>query len=175
MFDEYEIPVSTRKARTRSRWERSSLCGGIDWKNQDFDCVHCRGYVSTQYILAGVHNRNHCPYCLWSRHMDWIQAGDRLSACKAGMQPVGLTLKRQAKKYAAVGQGELMLVHQCIDCGQFSINRIAADDDAEGILKIFEASQRLSHEVLGRLNQKGIQILTEGQRQLVTMRLFGQN
>jgi hypothetical protein len=46
-----------------------------------------------------VRNRNHCPYCLWSRCLDLFRAGDRLSACKAPMQPVGLALKHTRKKY----------------------------------------------------------------------------
>ena len=58
--------------------------------NADFRCQHCGAYVSASRVLSGVSNRNHCPYCLWSRHLDLFEAGDRLAACKAPMRPVGL-------------------------------------------------------------------------------------
>jgi hypothetical protein len=81
-------------------------------------------------FFSGVQHRNHCPYCLWSRHLDHEKAGDRLSACKAGMRPIGLTYKRTRKKYGDQ-RGEMMLVHLCLDCGKVSLNRVAADDDSE--------------------------------------------
>ena len=174
MFDEYELPVATRKTRRRSQWDRSSLCGGADWKNQDFKCVHCRGYVSTHISLAGVHNRNHCPSCLWSRHMDLVQAGDRLSACKAGMRPVGLTLKISQKKYVFGQSGELMLVHRCTDCENVSINRIAADDDAECILAVFEESLHLPEMQMRHIEDIGIRVLQADDLWIVQARLFGQ-
>ena len=100
--------------------------------NTDFKCRHCGSYISTARPLAGVGNRNHCPYCLWSRHLDLFEAGDRLAACKAPMRPVGLTLKNSRNKYARAASGELMLVHLCTDCSKISINRIAADDHSGG-------------------------------------------
>ena len=84
--------------------------------NSDFTCVHCGNYVSAGQMLAGVQNRNHCPYCLWSRHLDLFKAGDRMAACKAPMQPIGLTLKAGHKKYASATGGEMMLVHICSGC-----------------------------------------------------------
>src|SRR5512133_632213 len=77
--------------------------------NRDFKCNHCRQHVSAASFLSGVVNRNHCPYCLWSRHLDYYKPGDRLAACKAKMRPVGLTLKATRKKYSPESQGELML------------------------------------------------------------------
>ena len=47
-----------------------------------FTCIHCKREISSDPILSGVNNRNHCPYCLHSRHVDLYQAGDRLNACK---------------------------------------------------------------------------------------------
>lgn len=106
----------------------------------DFRCGNCGASVSSMNLLSGVQNRNHCPYCLWSRHLDLYSAGDRLSACKAGMKPIGLTMKKSRNKYQASARGELMLVHFCIDCNVVSINRIAADDDAQMILSVFQSS-----------------------------------
>ncbi len=137
-----------------------------------FTCLHCRGSVSPGWMLSGVRHRNHCPYCLWSRHLDWMEAGDRLSACKAGMQPVGLTLKRCLKKYGS-GRGELMLVHRCTDCGTVSINRIAADDDPGTIFGIFEASSILDEAGKCCMEELGIDLLQPFERDLVHLRLFG--
>jgi hypothetical protein len=103
-----------------------------------FQCLHCHYHVSTEPFHAGVQNRNHCPFCLWSRHVDWKEAGDRLAVCRAEMQPVGLVVKMIRKKYAPANGGELMLVHLCRECGKVSINRLAADDDPEKVLEIFE-------------------------------------
>src|SRR5271157_3828196 len=97
-----------------------------------FECLHCHASVGIASILAG--NRNHCPYCLWSKHVDLNRVGDRLSACKVGMLPIGLTLKRTLKKYCSGKGGELMLIHRCVACASLSINRMAADDDADTVL-----------------------------------------
>jgi hypothetical protein len=139
----------------------------------DFRCKHCRQYVSTDPLLSGVNNRNHCPYCLYSRHMDLYEAGDRLSACKAEMRPVGLTLKRTNKKYGKQ-QGELMLIHFCVDCGSISANRLAADDDSETILAIFESSLHLDPQTKTHITKSGIQALQAADFHLVCTRLFGQ-
>lgn len=142
--------------------------------NSDFRCVHCRQVVSALPLLSGVHNRNHCPYCLWSRHLDLNQAGDRLSACKAGMRPLGLTIKRAIKKYN-LQSGELMIVHQCTECGRFSINRIAADDFAENLFELFRGSRLLDPTIRLELESTGIFPLQLADQQLVQSRLFGVN
>ncbi len=147
--------------------------GKIGDLSGDFVCVHCGAFVSAMTALSGVRNRNHCPRCLSSRHLDLFEAGDRLSACKARMRPVGLTLKRSAKKYAGRVPGELMLVHQCEDCGKVSINRIAADDDSDLILSVLEQSTRLDPRTRGLLMNDGVQPLAASQVGLVQQCLFG--
>ncbi len=139
--------------------------------NADFICKHCRAYVTAEVLLAGVRNRNHCPYCLWSRHLDLYQAGDRLSACKGAMQPVGLTRKLTFKRYVCAGQGELMLVHHCSECGEISINRIAADDDAEALLALYQVS--LESTLAERLARQGIHLLDREDAYAVRTQLFG--
>src|SRR5512140_2100662 len=129
----------------------------------DFVCMVCRNFVSADAGISGVRNRNHCPYCLSSRHLDLFEAGDRLSACKSNMRPVALTLKKTAKKYSSAGQGELMLVHLCDECGKLSINRIAADDDPATVLEVFERSRELDNAMKSTLTQRGIAILETGQ------------
>jgi hypothetical protein len=129
--------------------------------------------VSVNVALSGVGNRNHCPYCLSSRHLDQFEPGDRLSACKARMKPVGLTFKRIAKKYTSHQQGELMLVHLCEDCRKVSINRIAADDVIETILSLLEESTGLERDTRDLLVQDGIMLLDTTQADRVQQCLFG--
>jgi hypothetical protein len=139
----------------------------------DFTCNHCLSYVSTNMVLSAVNNRNHCPYCLHSKHVDLYQAGDRLSACKAPMEPVALALKKTNKKYEIKAQGELMLIHRCKDCGKLSINRIAADDIAENIFEIFIRSHGLDPQTRAAFEQHGIQPLQPADEEIVRARLFG--
>lgn len=66
-------------------------------------------------------HRNHCPYCLWSLHVD-LRPGDRMSLCRGAMQPVAIWVK---------DNGEWSLLHRCTNCGMIKANRIAADDNEE--------------------------------------------
>jgi len=127
----------------------------------DFICGYCHHYVSTMHMLSGVNNRNHCPYCLWSRHLDLYAAGDRLSACKGGMRPIGLTMKKGRNKYRLDLGGELMLIHVCQDCGSLSLNRIAADDDRDSILEVFRRSRKPEVHLYMELERQGIVILKD--------------
>jgi hypothetical protein len=137
-----------------------------------FKCRVCQIYVPSLVEISGVQNRNHCPNCLCSRHMDWLKAGDRLSACKAIMAPVGLSIRWSHNKYAKILDGELLLVHQCTECGKFSVNRIAADDRADVLRQLFRAS-------LDRLDQlqlfveSNIQLLTKNDAWLIDKQLGG--
>ena len=127
--------------------------------NRDFSCIHCRYPVSASLIISRVQNRNHCPNCLWSRHLDLFEAGDRLSACKSGMRPIGVTFKRARNRYAFT-RGELMIVHRCVECGKISLNRIAADDDPGLILSLPEISNRLPADVLAQLARENIELVS---------------
>ena len=137
----------------------------------DFKCARCHVLVSSAHFLSGVNNRNHCPYCLWSCHLDLYAAGDRLCACKGQMKPIGLTMKSGRNKYRLGNRGELMLVHECVECGALSINRIAADDDPGAILAVFQAS--LESQIHNRCAGLGIQILSQNDADALHKQLFG--
>lgn len=147
--------------------------GKIHNASGDFVCGCCGVFVSVHVALSGVGNRNHCPYCLASRHVDQFEPGDRLSACKAPMQPIGLTFKRTAKKYAGRQHGELMLVHLCTDCRKVSINRIAADDSIEALLAVLAASARLDAATRALLAEDEIRLVDAAEDDLVRQCLFG--
>jgi hypothetical protein len=139
----------------------------------DFKCAHCDVLVSSAHLISGVNNRNHCPYCLWSCHLDLYAAGDRLSACKAPMKPIGLTMKMGRNKYQRERRGELMLIHQCTDCKTLSINRIAADDDSGTVMIIFQESLSLVHQFHALCQEQGILMLKSEDARIVYTQLYG--
>lgn len=156
-----------------SRNSRLQRLAKIRPTEQEFKCIQCHQYVSCAPLVAGVQNRNHCPACLWSRHLDWFEAGDRLSGCRAAMEPVGLTTKRSKNKYARERDGELMLIHRCTGCAKIVINRIGADDSAAAILEIFDGSCASSAMLRAELETSSVFMLTADDRELVCRRLFG--
>jgi len=92
------------------------------------------------------------------------------------MEPIGLTFKKEGfDKYKKPRQGELMVIHQCQDCSEISINRLAADDNPQVVLKIFEDSQKLSEELKKEIDLEGIQLLTKEDEQEIRTQLFGKN
>lgn len=129
--------------------------------------------ISCDPIIAGVQNRNHCPYCLWSRHVDWRTPGDRLAGCRAAMRPIGLTARPNRNKYAAERGGELMLIHACSGCDTIVLNRIAADDLTDVMLGLFEASWQDASAYGPACTRAGIVLLTAADTDLVYRRLFG--
>ena len=139
----------------------------------DFRCAHCHNLVSAAHLLSGVNNRNHCPYCLWSCHLDLFVAGDRLSACKGQMKPIGLTMKKSRNKYRLESRGELMLIHECNECRALSINRIAADDDPESIMEVFNVSLYHGYPIRARCEQAGIALLNPEDAEIVLAQLYG--
>jgi hypothetical protein len=108
--------------------------------------------------------------------VDLNEPGDRKSACYGEMEPIGLTFKQEGiNKYGEAKQGELMLIHQCLKCGKISINRLAADDNPQAILEIFEKSKQLNPEKINKLTQAGIKALTEQDKKEIETQLFGKN
>lgn len=85
--------------------------------DQAFKCGHCKQFIGAP--LTGGRHRNHCPNCLYSRHVDLKHPGDRRSSCRSLMEPVGRIARRN---------GEQVIIHRCLGCGKDDPNRIAADD-----------------------------------------------
>lgn len=142
-------------------------------KTFSFRCSHCHEWVISDEQTGTAH-RNHCPFCLWSKHVDAEKPGDRKSTCGAGMAPIGLTFKKEApKKYGAGQPGELMIIHECTQCGQLRINRLAADDNTDVVLQVFEQSQSLDERTRQRLQNLGINPLTQADTTEVRIQLFG--
>ena len=140
-----------------------------------FRCLNCQSWVSVNPYM-GTDNRNHCSYCLWTKHVDGETPGDRMSNCRSGMKPIALTFKKSGlSKTGDLRQGEIMIVHQCLKCGKLCINRIAADDNSNEILKTFEKSLTLDEGTKDILKSQEIEILTEKNRDELKTQLFGKS
>lgn len=74
----------------------------------------------------GTAHRNHCPNCLWSRHVD-DSPGDRAALCGSSMEPIAITVR---------GDGEWVLVHRCAGCDTVHLNRTAGDDNPLLLVRI---------------------------------------
>ena len=96
-------------------------------ENAAFSCLRCGLEVLP---LSNGSYRNHCPRCLYSKHLD-VVPGDRASSCGGLMEPIGVRY-RSAKK--------LQIVHRCTTCGEVRANRIAShtvqQDELEALLRL---------------------------------------
>ena len=75
----------------------------------------------------GTAHRNHCPSCLWSRHLDSDTPGDRAADCGASMEPIAVCVR---------GDGEWVLVHRCGACDALRLNRTAGDDNPLSLMRL---------------------------------------
>ena len=91
---------------------------------ESFLCGHCGRLVTAQG--AGSDHRNHCPYCLYSKHLD-ITPGDREADCGGSMEPIAVWVRKN---------GEWAVIHRCSRCGSLSSNRIAADDNPMKLMSL---------------------------------------
>ena len=131
-----------------------------------YTCINCKRDVKEEGDI-GTKNRNHCPFCLHSKHLDLNTPGDRNSSCGGDMKPVGLTFKKgRVDKYNKFVQGEVMIVHKCTKCNKIGTNRIAADDDSDALLKVFEFSKNLKI--------KGIKTLSKEDERELKRQILGQ-
>lgn len=112
------MPLDEAPARYPGRGKGHTL-------DQSFKCGHCNRFIGP--LPSGGHHRNHCPICLYSRHVDDRHSGDRASACGSLMQPIGAFQRPN---------GEHVIVHRCLGCGFERFNRIAADDDFDLVLSL---------------------------------------
>ncbi len=89
--------------------------------DEEFVCYNCNREVSS----LGYTSRDHCPYCLYSKHVD-INPGDRSSDCKGNLIPTDIEKHKNTYK----------IIYKCDKCNSIRKNIIAKDDDLNEILKI---------------------------------------
>ena len=90
-------------------------------RDESFICENCRKEIKP----LGYTARDHCPYCLYSKHLD-IMPGDRLNECKGLLKPIGIEKFKDTYK----------IVYKCEKCNEFHKNIIAKDDDMTEIINI---------------------------------------
>lgn len=93
-------------------------------ENTAFQCENCHAHVEP---LSNGSFRNHCPFCLFSKHLD-NHPGDRLSRCRGLMKPIALDYSSK-KGY--------QIVHECTACGKIQRNKVAIDTTQEDNILYF--------------------------------------
>lgn len=88
-------------------------------KVEDFICEHCKA------VVKGSGYTNHCPKCLWSKHVD-IDPGDRKETCGGLMEPIAI----------AGSTPNYRLIHTCVKCGLQRTITISGQDDPAAILAL---------------------------------------
>lgn len=93
--------------------------GRFTRKIEDFLCDNCK------FGVSGNGYTNHCPRCLWSKHVD-INPGDRMSECLGMMKPISTEYRG----------GGYTIRHKCVKCG-IEKNIKAAEKDDNELLIVF--------------------------------------
>ena len=89
--------------------------------DETFTCDHCHKKVDKLLYSA----RDHCPYCLYSKHVD-IMPGDRSNSCNGLLKPIGI------EKYKKI----FKIIFKCEKCQEIHKNIIANDDNIDEIIKL---------------------------------------
>lgn len=90
-------------------------------KDENFICENCQKKVSKLKYTA----RDHCPYCLYSKHVD-INPGDRKNSCLGLLEPVGIEKHKDTYK----------IVYTCQSCKKNHKNIMAKDDNIDKIIAL---------------------------------------
>lgn len=93
---------------------------------EDFTCEHCGT------LVHGDGYTNHCPQCLWSKHVD-NNPGDRESDCGGMMEPIAIESKKDG----------YIITHKCQKCGKIIRQHSAENDKFDSILKISLATSNV--------------------------------
>ena len=109
--DEIDPEISELLARKERDRRKATI-------SEPFKCRHCRAFIGMP--PTGGSQRNHCPMCLYSLHVDLKTPGDRASECRSLMEPIASFYRPNL---------EQVVVHRCLGCGFERYNRIAADDN----------------------------------------------
>lgn len=90
--------------------------------DESFICENCGKKVEPLLYSC----RNHCPYCLYSKHVD-INPGDREEKCHGILKPIGIEMNNR-KGY--------IIIHKCKVCGKLRKNKAAKDDNMDLIIAL---------------------------------------
>ena len=84
--------------------------------NDSFECENCGAQIEKHPEGSA---RNHCPVCLYSKHLDDTIPGDRASKCHGMMKPIWIDYKKNKGN---------MILHKCQKCWKEMLNKISPDD-----------------------------------------------
>lgn len=101
-------------------------------RKEDFVCEHCNA------VVIGDGYTNHCPKCLWSKHVD-VDPGDRRAECGGMMEPVDVENFH----------GDFRIEFVCQTCGFKRPTRVSAGDDFAGVLAIAKKAAEKKEKLLG--------------------------
>ncbi|MBE6144672.1 MAG: RNHCP domain-containing protein [Firmicutes bacterium] len=90
-------------------------------RDEVFICENCGKEVDTLKYTA----RDHCPYCLYSKHVD-INPGDRLNSCLGLLKPISIEKFKNTYK----------IIYKCTKCNELHKNIIANDDNMNLIIEL---------------------------------------
>ncbi len=90
--------------------------------DEEFDCENCGKHVTK----LGYSCRDHCPYCLYSKHVDKMP-GDREETCHGKLVPI--SIETNSKK-------GYMIIYKCEKCGSIRKNVMAEDDNMDLIIEL---------------------------------------
>ena len=120
LFEKLKNGLKKTKDSMMGKIER--LLNSFTKIDEEFVCENCGRNVPK----LGYTCRNHCPYCLYSKHLD-INPGDRAESCHGILEPIGLETNSK-KGY--------MIVFKCKKCGAIRKNKIAEDDNMKEIINL---------------------------------------
>ena len=92
-------------------------------QDEGFICEKCNMQVNKLNYTS----RDHCPYCLYSKHVD-INPGDRKNECKGLLEPIDIEKFKNTYK----------IIYKCQKCSQTHKNIMAVDDDFDVIINIIK-------------------------------------
>ena len=98
------------------------MAGKFTEIDEEFICDNCGRTVSK----LGYSCRNHCPKCLYSKHVD-KNPGDREEECKGLLEPIGVELDSK-KGY--------VIIFRCQKCGAIRRNKAAKDDNIDLLISL---------------------------------------
>lgn len=87
---------------------------------ENFICDYCGAKV------IGTGYTNHCPICLYSKHVDELIPGDRAANCGGLMKPIASQIK----------SGRFVVFHQCVKCAKITRNKAGEKDNADMLIKL---------------------------------------
>lgn len=90
-------------------------------RDENFKCENCGKQVSKLKYTA----RDHCPYCLFSKHVD-IMPGDRQNNCHGLLRPIGIEKFKDSYK----------IIYKCLKCNSLHKNIVAKDDNMDLIIEL---------------------------------------